>query len=293
MSNPYFENDPYFGTSESAQKRRRQLGLTGEPQAVHGVERVATSTLPPVPQTSDRLEEAYRLPAATPAAMGRMTYEDVVVKTMAVLGLIVLFGAVSWFGPSLLGVPEAQFPVMLVGLVGGFALGMVNAVRRNPSPGLILAYAAFEGLFLGGISSFFNEQWSGIVVQAVLATVATFAAVLMLFRSGKVRNTPKFQRVVMVALVGYVVFALVNLVLVWTGVLGGFGVYSMGPLGILISAAAVLLAAATLVIDFDGIQRGVRQGAPARYAWGAAFGLALTLVWMYLEFLRLLAILRD
>lgn len=309
MSNPYFSNDPYFGESEQARKQRQALGVPqhASPQAAnpqYGTPQYgspqfgtpqygsSTGTLPPVPAPADQLEHAYAMPSATAYDTGRMTYDDVIVKTGLVLGTIVLFGAFAWFGPSMLGMPGLQTPLMIVGLIGGLVLGLVNSFKREPSPALILGYAAFEGLFLGAISSVFEAQWQGIVLQAILATTATFAAVLLLFRSGKVRNTPKFQRIVLTAMVGYLIFSLVNLVLVWTGVMSGWGMRS-GTLGILIGVAAVVLAAAMLVIDFDTISKGVQRGAPARYAWGAAFGLAVTLVWMYLEFLRLLAILRG
>lgn len=299
MSNPYFNNDPYFGDSQKAQQGRRAMAgspsapgtSTPSPWGTPG----ATQTYQPpspVPSAQDNLEASYRMPSAAPADTGRMTYDDVIVKTSIVLGTIVLFGAAAWVLPGALGMPGLTFPLMIVGAIGGFVLGLVNAFKREPKPGLILAYAALEGLFLGAISMVFEAQYSGIVMQAVLATVSTFAAVLLLFRSGKVRNTPKFQRIVMVALVGYLVFSVVNLLLMVTGVLDGWGLRE-GPWGVLIGVAAVLLAAAMLVIDFDTIQKGVQRGAPARYAWGAAFGLAVTLVWMYLEFLRLLAILRG
>lgn len=298
MSNPYFTNDPYFGESESARKERQKLGLSGTPatpaspygsyqaQPTSG----ATSTLPPVPASTvpmEALERAYAAPPASAYETGRMTYDDVIVKTSVLLGVIVAVGALAWIAPTAL-----QQTLMIVGLIGGLVLGLVNSFRKKVSVPLILGYAVFEGLFLGSISSWFEGQWSGIVMQAILATLAVFATMLVLFRSGKVRNTPKFQRIVMLALVGYAVFALVNLVLVWTGVLGAWGMRS-GGLGLLIGAFAVVLAAATLVIDFDSIQQGVRRGAPAQYSWAAAFGLAVTLVWMYLEILRILAILQG
>jgi uncharacterized YccA/Bax inhibitor family protein len=305
VSNPYFSNDPYFGESEKARKQRASLGVPAVPQAgqqqgygqggAYGQQAYGTpsgtQTLPPVPG-ADQLENSYRMPAASAAQTGRMTYDDVIMKTGLVLGTIVVFGAFSWWAPVALGMPGLQAGLMIIGLIGGLVLGLVNSFKREPSPALILAYGAFQGLFMGAISSVFEARYPGIVVQAVLATVATFTAVLLLFKSGKVRNTPKFQRIVMVSLVGYAIFSLVNLVLMLTGVLDGWGL-RQGPLGILIGVAAVILAAATLVIDFDGIQKGVLRGAPARYAWSAAFGLAVTLVWMYLEFLRLLAILRG
>lgn len=315
MSNPYFSNDPYFGESDKARKQRASLGVPPIPQAGsqaqpgaaqygtpgYGAPSYGTATMPAPAQPGqpmDHLERSYAMPAAGAYETGRLTYDDVIMKTGLVLGTIIVFGAFNWFGPAAIGMPGLQMPLMIVGALGGLVLGLVNSFKREPAPALILAYAALQGLFMGGISFVFESQWSGIVMQALLATVATFATVLLLFKSGRVRNTPKFQRIVLVGLIGYAAFSLINLVLMWTGVMsnpwGMRGVTIMGmPLGVVIGIAAVLLAAATLVIDFDQIQKGVQRGAPARYAWAAAFGLAVTLVWMYLEFLRLLAILRG
>ena len=126
----------------------------------------------------------------------------------------------------------------------------------------------------------------------MLATVATFAAALFLFRSGKVRVTPKFTRWLLIAMVGYLAFSLVNVILVWTGVLDGWGMRG-GAIGVIVGLVAVGLAAASLIMDFDSIKRGVEGGVPAKFAWSAAFGLMVTLIWLYLEFLRLFAILQS
>ncbi len=187
----------------------------------------------------------------------------------------------------------------LLGAVAGLVLGLVNAFKRNPSPALIIAYTVAQGLFLGGISLAFGTMTVGnggnltdIVFQAVLATVATFAAALFLFRSGKVRVTPKFTRWLLIAMVGYLAFSLVNVVLVLFGVLDGWGMRG-GTIGIVVGLIAVGLAAASLIVDFDSIKRGVEAGVPAKFAWSAAFGLMVTLIWLYLEFLRLFAILQS
>ena len=275
MSNPVFENSPYFGDPRSRRRSRS------------GTAQVTVSG-----QQVQEMEQAYVAPAASPLQTGRMTYDDVIVKSAGLLAVIVTTAAVAWF----------LFPgnalVMIVGLIGGLVLGLVNAFRREPSRGLILGYAAFEGLFLGGISLFFEAAYGGIVLQAVLATFATFAATLALFSSGKIRVTPKFTRTVLIAGAGYLLFSLVNLGLMFFGALdnpwGLRGASIMGiPLGVVIGIAAVVLAAAFLVMDFDAIKRGVEGGIPARFSWSAAFGLVVTLVWLYLEFLRLLAILRE
>ncbi len=147
-------------------------------------------------------------------------------------------------------------------------LGLVNAFKRNPSPALIIAYTVAQGLFLGGISLAFGTMTVGnggnltdIVFQAVLATVATFAAALFLFRSGKVRVTPKFTRWLLIAMVGYLAFSLVNVVLVLFGVLDGWGMRG-GTIGIVVGLIAVGLAAASLIVDFDSIKRGSRRASP-------------------------------
>ena len=185
------------------------------------------------------------------------------------------------------------------GAIVGLVLGLVNAFKKEPSRALILGYAAAEGLFLGGISAIFGAMYEGIVLQAVLGTTATFVAALFLYKSGTVRVTPKLTRFFLIAIVGYALFSLVNVVLMLTGASDDAwglrtGVEIMGiPLGVFLGVFAVGLAALSLIMDFDAIKRGVDAGVPARFAWSAAFGLAVTLVWLYIEFLRLLAILRS
>jgi uncharacterized YccA/Bax inhibitor family protein len=205
-----------------------------------------------------------------------MTYDDVVVRTAIVFIAVLVGGAVGWQVPGL----------MWVGLIGGLVLGLVNSFKKSPSPALIIGYGLFEGAFLGGISMYFNEAYPGIVGQAVLATLGVFAVVLVAFRSGKVRTSPRLNKIFFVAIGGYIIFGLVNL-------LFGGGSLQTGGLGLAIGAFAVLLASYSLVMDFEFIKAGVEQGAPAKFAWYGAFGLIVTLVWLYIEILRILAILRG
>lgn len=271
MSNPVFNNSAIFG------EPKRGRGTVVQPSPYGYAPGAAAAP------TAATLEQMYGGPTATPRDTGRLTYDDVIIKTAGLFAVLLVTGAFTWmFAPGL----------FFVGMIVGLVLGLVNAFKKTPSPALIIAYAAAEGVFLGGISFLFEAQWQGIVLQAVLATAATFVACLALFRSGKVRVTPKFTRWLIVAMGGYLLFSLVNLVLTWTGVLDGWGMRS-GPLGVVIGLVAVGLASMSLIVDFDAIKRGVEQGAPAKFAWTAAFGLVVTLVWLYLEFLRLLAILRG
>jgi uncharacterized YccA/Bax inhibitor family protein len=280
MSNPVFDNTAVFRDP----RRSRGRGQAGGPVLMQ----------PTAAPTYDAatLESMYGAPAATTAQTGRLTYDDVIVKTTGLLAVVVVAAAFAWFV-----VPDTlRMPVALGGALVGFVLGLVNSFKRTPSPALIVLYAAAEGLFLGGFSWFVEvaANLPGIVMQAVLATMATFAAALALFRSGKVRVTPKFTRWLMVSMVGYLLFSLVNFGLAMFDVGDGmFGPLRSGGLGVVVGLFAVGLAAAMLIMDFDFIKRGVEGGVPARFAWTAAFGLVVTLVWMYLEFLRLIAILRG
>jgi uncharacterized YccA/Bax inhibitor family protein len=287
MSNPVFDNNAIFRDPKKARRQQTQQSAR-QPGMVQDSATTAT-----VGYDTDALNRMYGAPSATTAQTGRLTYDDVIMKTGGLLAVVVVMAALTWFV-----VPDAlKMPVLVVGALVGFVLGMVNSFKKVPSPALIVAYSVAEGAFLGGISWYFETAFHlpGLVMQAVLATMSTFAACLVLFRSGKVRVTPKFTKWLLIAMVGYLVFSVLNFVLsmLSVGGDGAFGPLRSGPMGILIGLFAVGLAAAMLIVDFDSIKRGVDAGVPARFAWTAAFGLVVTLVWMYLEFLRLIAILRG
>lgn len=263
----------YQGGTQSAQSPYGQQDPSGRAQAF-GAGQAAQDYA-----HQQSMEDAFRAPAASPEHTGRMTYNDVVGKTGLMLVLVVVAGAVGWFSPGL----------MIVGAIAGLVLGLVNSFKREPSPVLIMLYALAEGLFLGGISAVFEASYPGIVVQAVLGTLSVFAVMLALYTSGKFRPTPRMTKIVMTAMLGYLVFMLVNLVLTWTGIAN----LRTGGLGLIIGAIAVLLAAYSLTMDFEMAAVGVRNGAPQKYSWSVAFGLTVTLVWLYIEILRILSILRS
>ncbi|MGW9738918.1 Bax inhibitor-1/YccA family membrane protein [Micrococcus luteus] len=263
----------YQGGTQSAQSPYGQQDPSGRAQAF-GAGQAAQDYA-----HQQSMEDAFRAPAAGPEHTGRMTYNDVVGKTGLMLVLVVVAGAVGWFSPGL----------MIVGAIAGLVLGLVNSFKREPSPVLIMLYALAEGLFLGGISAVFEASYPGIVVQAVLGTFSVFAVMLALYTSGKFRPTPRMTKIVMTAMLGYLVFMLVNLVLTWTGIAN----LRTGGLGLIIGAIAVLLAAYSLTMDFEMAAVGVKNGAPQKYSWSVAFGLTVTLVWLYIEILRIVAILRS
>ena len=236
----------------------------------------------PAPSAGD-LQDMYNRPAYAPPARF-MTLDDVVTKTAITLGVVFLTGAVAWVFE--LGA------LAIVGALVGFVLALVISFKQSTNPALILSYAAAEGLFLGAISQMFNAQYKGIVMQAVLGTAGVFAGMLFVYKTGAIRVTPRFTRWLLGALIGVVVLMLANLVASFFTD-DGLGLRDGGPLAILFSLVCIGVAAFTFLLDFDMIDKGIKQGAPERFAWYAAFGLTVTLVWLYLEILRLLSYFRE
>ncbi len=256
--------------------------------AFNGRGAIAVST-----PSATELDELYSRPSATPTDTDRMSYEDTTLKTVALFAVLLVTGAVGWAFP----------PLAIVGAIVGLVLGIVNTFKKQPSVPLIVAYAAFEGLFVGGISAIFEQVWEGVVIQAILATLVTVAVVLALFASGKVRASARATKIFLVAMIAYAVFSLVNFgLMIFAGdAIGGgaFGLRSADipgtsiPFGLVIGALAVLLAAYSLVLDFDFVKQGVQRGLPRKFGWQAAFGLMVTIVWLYVEFLRIFALTRE
>ena len=234
----------------------------------------------------DQLEQSYNAPAASSIRTGRMTIEDVVAKTGFLFTILVVVGAFAW--RSNLGTGA-----LMLGFLGGFVLAMIISFSKSIKPGLVVAYAAFEGLALGTLSSYYESYYPGIVSQAVIGTVAAFAGVLIMYRNGKLRATPQFTRALIGAAIGYFILGLVSLVASFFGVGQGYGFYGVSGLGLLLAVAGVAIASLFLVLDFDQIQKGVNIGVPEKESWRASFGLMVTIVWLYLEVLRLISILRN
>ncbi|SEO96632.1 Uncharacterized membrane protein, YccA/Bax inhibitor family [Actinacidiphila rubida] len=229
-------------------------------------------------------------PEAPPAAHP-MTLDDVVVRTATTLGTVALTAVLSWL---LLPVDEANigrsYGLAVAAAVVAFVLSLVQAFRRTPSPTLILGYAAFEGVFLGVISSATSTYIaSGVVVQAVLGTFAVAAGVLVAYRMRWIRVTQRFAGFVAAAATGFVLLLAADLVFSAFGAGHGLGFHS-GGLGILFGIAGIVLGACFLALDFRQVEDAVAGGAPQQDAWLAAFGLTATLVWIYLEALRVLTL---
>jgi len=249
------------------------------------------------------LEGMYSAPSAGSTDTGRMTIEDTVAKTIGLFAILVVGAVAGWIwtmAPVTAQNPNPTVLPMIVGGLVGFVLSLVVIFtsRKKVRPGLIFAYAAAEGLFVGGISAFFEFIWPGIVTQATLATLVVVGVTLALFASGKIRASKRATKIFLIAMVGYLVFSLVNVGLMLFGVTdNAFGLRSETifdiPLGLILGVLVVIMAAYSLVLDFDQIQQGVRNGAPRQMGWLGGFGIMVTVVWLYVEILRMIAIIRG
>ncbi|MFF9771649.1 Bax inhibitor-1/YccA family protein [Streptomyces sp. NPDC014636] len=226
-------------------------------------------------------------PPQAPATTDRMTMDDVVVRSAITLGTVAVGAVLAW---ALLPVSTTSYGLAVGSALIAFVLAMVQSFKRSPSPALILGYAAFEGVFLGVLSEMFNSRWSGAPFQAVLGTMAVSGATLLVYKAGWIRVTARYARIGMAIAMAFLVVTAVNLLLVVFGVAPDGGLRSFGPLGAIVGIIAILLGAFFLTLDFKQIEDGIAYGAPRNESWLAAFGLTMTLVWIYVEMLRLVAI---
>ena len=233
-----------------------------------GFARINPDVLNRPAQTGEAVNAYESRPASAPVTM-----DDVVIKTAGLFAVLVAVGAFAWKS-------DLGGTAMLIGLLGGFALGLVNSFSRKVRPALVIAYAAFEGLALGGISKAYEAQYPGIINQAVLATICAFGGVLFAYSRKKIRVTPKFTRILMAATLGYLVVGIISM---FTS-LGG------SPI---VAVVGVALATFFIILDFDQIERAIAARLPQEESWRLAFGLMVTLVWLYLEVLRLISSLRE
>jgi len=230
--------------------------------------------------SAQELEELYN-------AQPRLTMDDIVTKTGLLLGILVVTGAGAWVLDVGMGV------VLLAGIVG-LVLALVNIFKKQVSPGLVMAYAAVEGVFVGGISKVYDDAYSGIAVQAAVGTAVVFGSVLVAYKSGRLRATPRFTKIVVGAFLGMFGLLIVNILInLFDGSGDGLGLRSGGPAAILFSLAFIAIGSLTFVLDFDQAEKMVEAGVPERESWRVGFGLVVGLVWLYLEILRLISYFRD
>ena len=222
-----------------------------------------------------------------------MTLQGTVNKTGILLGILVLTAVYTWNLFFQTGNPAAVMPIATGGAIGGFVLALITIFKKAWSPFTAPMYAALEGLFLGGISAIFEYQYPGIVIQATGLTLGTLASLLVLYKLGIIKPTENFRLMIVSATMGIAVLYLISMIMNMFGSSGIGFIHSNGLFGIGFSLFVVAIAALNLVLDFDFIEQGSEMGAPKYMEWFGAFSLMVTLIWLYLEMLRLLAKLRS
>ena len=222
------------------------------------------------------------------AGADTMTLNGTVNKTGIMLLMLVATAAYTWslYSPEN---PGAVMPWLLVGAIGGFIVAIVTVFKKTWAPVTGPLYALLEGLFVGGVSAMFEASFPGIVMQAVMLTMGVLASLLLAYKTGLIKATENFKLGVVAATGGIAILYLVNIGMRLFGLDGIGFIHEASWMGIAFSGFVVVIAALNLVLDFDFIESGVEAGAPKYMEWYGAFGLVVTLVWLYLEILRLLA----
>ncbi|UDY22982.1 Bax inhibitor-1/YccA family membrane protein [Nocardioides sp. Kera G14] len=261
-------NNPVFNRSE---------GFNGRPYAGFGDGPVMTK-----PQTT--------------YGSGLMTIDSVVQRTALSVGVVIVAALATWvLTPDLNDFTTDLGPLyaaLMIGGIGAFALSMINSFSRVINPVLVLAFAALEGVAMGALSKLMDAQFGGSVISgAVIGTFAAFAGTLAAYKFFNIRVGNKFRTIVTAAMFGMVGLALMELVLSLFG--SSLGLFGFGTLGLLTAVAGLVLGIFMLVMDFDFVERGIAAGLPERESWRAAFAMTVSLIWIYQNLLRLLAILRD
>lgn len=207
---------------------------------------------------------------------------------LALFAIIVAAGTWSW-----VSIPTDKFTLALIGgVIGGLVFGLITTFKPKVARITAPIYAIFEGVALGAISKLYEDFYSGIVVQAILATASIVFVMYTLYATGVIKVTARFRKIVIGATLGIMVFYMLNMLLHFVGVRMPL-IGDTGPMGIIFSLVVIVIAASNLALDFDFIERGSEAGLPKYMNWAAAYGLAVTVVWIYLEVLRLLAKTRD
>jgi uncharacterized YccA/Bax inhibitor family protein len=281
-NNPVFRRSPEFqgqnayGNQTYAGNGQGHAGYGHAPQAGYG-------------------QQPYADPYAqqqAPVDHDRMTIDSVVQKTGISLVVVIVFAALTWWLTGDITSPETAgtlYGAIMIGSLGAFALSMVNSFKRVVSPALVLAFAALEGVALGALSKFFDGYFGdGIVSQAVIGTFAAFAGTLAAYKFFNIKVGNKFRTFVVAAMFGMVGLGLLEMVLGFFS--AQMGLFGFGGLGLLFAVAGLVLGVFMLVLDFDFVENGVAAGLPERESWRAAFAITVSLVWIYTNLLRILAI---
>jgi uncharacterized YccA/Bax inhibitor family protein len=273
-SNPIFQRSAGFNGRSSNAYGNQTYPASGMIYPGYGTQTTRTSQTPPGYVDRSR-------------STGPMTIDSVVQKTGITLGLVALTGALVWvlLPDRLLGM------AWMAGAFVGLGLAMVLSFKKTISPALVLLYAVAEGFFLGAASKTFESLYDGVVVGAVIGTVAAVAGTLAVYKFFDIHVGNKFRKWVTAAMFGFVGVVLLDFVLSIFG--KQIGINGFGTLGLIVSVIGLGIGVLMLIMDFDYVERGIAAGLPEEESWRAAFGLTVTIVWIYIELLRILSILRG
>jgi uncharacterized YccA/Bax inhibitor family protein len=282
-NNPVFSRSPEFSGQSSNAYGNQTYPANGAPHGGYGQQQ----------GYSDPSTWGTGTPGTpTQVDQGRMTVDSVVQKTAISLLFVFAAAGLTWFLTPDIDTDANLGPLylaLMVGSFGAFGLSMVNSFKRVISPALVLAFCALEGVALGALSKVFDARFGdGIVTQAVLGTFAAFAGTLAAYKFFNIQVGNKFRTFVIAAMFGMVGLGLLEMVLSAFG--NSTGIFGFGGVGMLFAAAGLVLGVFMLILDFDFVEKGVAAGLPERESWRAAFALTVSLVWIYTNLLRLLAI---
>lgn len=247
--------------------------------------------------TAEELQRLYDLPSANRAPERTLTVEDTVVKSFITFLVLIVGAVIGW--TLLISNPAIGGTVTFVSAIAALVFAMIALFKRTPSPTMVLLYALAQGIAIGAISLTYESFYNGIILQAVIGTLAVVGVTLALFASGKIRASARATKIFFIVFIAYFVYSIVNVFLMMFGAIqnnpwGMDGVEIFGiPLGVILAPVIILLGAYSLVLDFDMIKQGVANKAPAAFAWTGALSVTITVVWLYLQILRILAIARN
>lgn len=274
--NPILSNSPTFNRSAGQNYGQQSYTAGGRGSPGYGQS--------PLPQGTD--PSTWQYPAGQ-ATEERMTIDSVVSRTALTLLLVVVTAAATWAF-----LPESYVGTAWIGgALAGAGLGIWLSFKRVVSPPLVMIYAVAQGFFLGAASEAFNAMWPGVVAQAVGGTLAAFVATLAAYKFFNISVSDRMRKFVVVAGLGFFALTFVDFLLSLAGFHMGFN--GLGALGLVMSIVGLALGIFFLILDFDMVERGIAMGAPDSESWRAAFGLTATLIFIYIELLRILAILRG
>ena len=275
-NNPVFSRSEEFNTAGASRQGYGQNGYTD----------------PSTWGTGEPGQPGVQTPVAT---TDKMTIDSVVQKTAISLFLVIAAAAVTWVMTPEISTTTTNedlgplIAAMTIGSLAAFGLSLVNSFKRIISPGLVMLFAVAEGIALGALSKFFDAQFGdGIVTQAVIGTFAAFGGTLAAYKFFNIQVGNKFRTFVIAAMFGMLALSLLEVVLSMFG--SGLGLFGFGSAGLLFAIGGLVLGVFMLILDFDFVEQGVANGLPERESWRAAFGLTVSLVWIYTNLLRILAI---